>query len=853
MATIVTGWVADHPAVHRENLLASNATTRLSLLRHPTYPFLADVSSEESALLEDLRWVAMQYLGQVKTLDPDVAQAVEYLGHDGPTKFGWLPITWPRPDGDPRGSFVVRRRRDGTELDRTIVLMAANRSLKGQAIGTVQGLGVGLRVVMHVGRATSSGTLPIRVTGLSVCELHRADDPQAIDHPSIQRLDIYVRYAMGVIEGISRLRAVNLSGVEFVTPRLLRITGIGSRRIGEGPGDVRTNAPTDATVFQWTVDLGLTGKDGEEIAFVSSREQEQVTHALEAETHHKLFSRDPASCGPGRDANERSPTRDAIDSFREHVTTLPAQLRDPRFEVRQSQIGDPQNRPENVQSIGSGALELRSDRLSAAQAYLRAQEFFDFLADVDLPHDEYFKFASLPLLMRHRAGFSSSPEGKSVRAQVRVVDPETSSSEVLNMTKIRPQLEVAFGSAALRHRSELFDDHGRRSAQPLGIAADPRWAWHEFGHVLSYAATGALEYQFAHSVGDALAAVLNDATSRLAGDGLYDGATYPWIPAGRRHDRDAAAGWCWCGRRNGLRFTKPDFPPLLYKGYVEEQMLSSSVFRFYRAIGGHPENESAVRTRAATATGYLLMRSALLLGPSELVPARSADALLSAMIDADIGTLNSGELFPGGSLHKVLRWSFERQGLFATADPGDYAEGYGQPPAVDVWVMDRRENADSGGYDRVVLTWPEDLTPEEEEEEEAEAEGPAWFADPKAGVHVANGDIRVFVRNRGGETATNVVVRAWAAPAVSGLLQWQPVGDATLANVPAGGCATASIAAGPSGGPRYLFVEVSTSDDRSNLDTATYLPCAHSTPPSDRETVRDLVANDNNLALRLIP
>jgi hypothetical protein len=45
MATIVTGWVADHPAVHRENLLASNATTRLSLLRHPTYPFLADISS----------------------------------------------------------------------------------------------------------------------------------------------------------------------------------------------------------------------------------------------------------------------------------------------------------------------------------------------------------------------------------------------------------------------------------------------------------------------------------------------------------------------------------------------------------------------------------------------------------------------------------------------------------------------------------------------------------------------------------------------------------------------------------------------------------------------------------------
>jgi hypothetical protein len=404
---------------------------------------------------------------------------------------------------------------------------------------------------------------------------------------------------------------------------------------------------------------------------------------------------------------------------------------------------------------------------------------------------------------------------------------------------------VAFGSAALRNREVHPDDHDRPSAQPLGLAADPRWAWHEFGHVLSYAATGALEYEFAHSVGDALAAVLNDATSCLAGDRLYDGETYPWVPAGRRHDRDAAAGWCWCGRRNGQRHAKPTFPPRLYKGYVEEQMLSSSVFRLYRAIGGDPGNEAAMRKRAAAAAAYLLVRSASLLGPGALVPARSADALVSAMVDADIGTRQpSGDLFLGGCLHKVVRWAFERQGLFATAAPKDNAEGPGVPPTVDLWIMDRRLNAKDGGYEPVKLEWPV-AQPE-----------PDWFADPREGEGVwedASGNIHVIVRNRGAEAATDVAVRAWRAPAGPGALRWQPLREHCLATVPSGGAVPACIPAGLPSSKHYLLVEVSASEqDASNLDRGTSLPCATGTPPDQPEAVRDLVANDNNLALRLI-
>jgi hypothetical protein len=831
MVTERTEWDAEHRAVHREHLRGSDGNLALSLLRHPTHPFPDEISEEPSILFDELRRVAMAYLKKVAALDSEVARVHEYLlKPQALAEFEWLPITW--GDGrnvDPRGSFVVHRWKDGMELDRTIVLMAANRLLTDRQANDAEHFGVGLRVVIHVGRAIGSGKLPIRISGLSVCDLHRAAPPARAPE-LIRSLESYVRYVEDFVERTLRLQEADVRGVEFVTSELLRVAGVGTRT------DVDSD---EETVLTWTIDLRLVG---DTIEFISAREQDQRAHTLEADAPHpKLFFRDPASCGSGHDAVTRSPMRDGIDRFREEASFLPAALKEPgRFEVRQSKVADPLGRQTNVQSVDTNRLGLRSDSLSAAQAYLRAREFFDFFERVDLLPDDYFKFARLPLLMRHRASFSSSPDGKAVRAQVRLVNRKKSNW---------PQLEVAFGSAALRHRWELPDDHGRRSAQPLGIAADPRWAWHEFGHVLSYAATGALELQFVHSVGDALAAVLNDATSCLAGDGLYDGATYPWIPAGRRHDRDAAAGWCWCGRRNGLRYVKTSFPPLLYKGYVEEQMLSSTVFRFYRAIGGHPENDEAMRKRAATATGYLLIRAVLLLGPSTIVPARSADALLSAMIDADIGTLAPGdEIFPGGALHKVLRWSFERQGLFATDNPDEYAEGYGRPPAVDVWVMDRRRNADPGGYDPVVLKWPEDLTPEEEE-----AEGPAWFADPNDGVRVEDGDIHVIVRNRGREAATNVAVRAWAAPAATGSLQWQTVGDTIIASVPAGDSVTAHIAAGLSGGPQYLFVEVSTIGDESNLDPATYLPSAGDVPPSEREVVRDLVANDNNLALRLIP
>ena len=74
----------------------------------------------------------------------------------------------------------------------------------------------------------------------------------------------------------------------------------------------------------------------------------------------------------------------------------------------------------------------------------------------------------------------------------------------------RVTLEMRFALGDLMNSVEL---------SPLGIAADPRWCWHEFSHVLLMAATGQREFAFAHSAGDALAAIVCDAESKLALDG----------------------------------------------------------------------------------------------------------------------------------------------------------------------------------------------------------------------------------------------------------------------------------------------------------------------------------------------
>ena len=112
-------------------------------------------------------------------------------------------------------------------------------------------------------------------------------------------------------------------------------------------------------------------------------------------------------------------------------------------------------------------------------------------------------------------------------------------------------------------------------------------------------------------------------------------------------------------------------------------MLSSTLFRLYRAIGGDAARrngapEVELRRRAADMVTYLIVRALGSLGPASTAPATNASVFASALMDADRGTAvfdypglppdHVSQRRVGGRLHKVIRWAFEKQGLYARDD-----------------------------------------------------------------------------------------------------------------------------------------------------------------------------------------
>src|SRR5262249_37691317 len=142
------------------------------------------------------------------------------------------------------------------------------------------------------------------------------------------------------------------------------------------------------------------------------------------------------------------------------------------------------------------------------------------------------------------------------------------------------------------------DEYG----DPVGIACDYRVVLHELGgHGTLYSHVNGPNFGFAHSSGDSFGAVLCDPESKAADRFL----TFPWEPItviARRHDRPVAGGWAW-GGVNDLG------------GYNSEQILCTTHFRIYRAIGGD-STEVPMRHFAARHLPYLIMRAIGTLTPA---------------------------------------------------------------------------------------------------------------------------------------------------------------------------------------------------------------------------------------------
>lgn len=350
---------------------------------------------------------------------------------------------------------------------------------------------------------------------------------------------------------------------------------------------------------------------------------------------------------------------------------------------------------------------------------------------------------------------------------------------------------------------------------PVGIATNVRVALHEFGHALLWDHVNSPNFGWCHSAGDTLGAILNDPGSQAADRFL----TFPFTPILRRHDRSVAAGFAWGGTQDDTQ-------------YGSEQILSTTLFRVYRSAGGDDADVN-IRRFAARYLAFLIIKSIGTLTVTTTDPA----IYVTALMDADQSTL-SFEGHAGGAWHKVIRWSFEQQGLYQPMGAPKPVTQAGAPPPIDVYIDDGR----GGGY----MNYLADPFSTTDIWNRRNPDGVNAHEEPMVGL---TNHLYVRVRNRGTQAANNVTVKLFQGDPASGLtwpIGWTPASTSQLnapATIPSGG----QIIVGPFAwtpqiaNDERLLASTSTPGDLSNADTVNgSLP------------VQRLVPLDNNVAMRKV-
>jgi hypothetical protein len=536
---------------------------------------------------------------------------------------------------------------------------------------------------------------------------------------------------------------------------------------------------------------------------------------------------------PDSGADLLDPQRDPVSLLDlDHSGGGKRKLSGPRVKVRQkSTLGKKYDPPVQVPPF---AFSARTNEFAAVSAYCHCDSMAGLVKGFGFPLWDRCNNRAMSLTVEHRAKLLSGPAARDGRGINAYVTP-------FRAKKAQPlDVRMLFGLA----------DFADTWKHPLGLTADIRFVWHEFCHVLIVAATGSTEFDFAHSAGDALAAIACDPSSKLPA--AFRGVTFPFIQLPlRRHDRKVEDGWGW----NGTQYDRPNPTYGLRDpaGYNSEQILSTTLFRLYRAFGGDAvrrnnagELEADVerRTAAAYYCTYLIVRAIASLGCIETEPTVDASQLATALMEADIGTPYldyDGSKQLGGMLHKVVRWAFERQGLYQIAPAGPLNQP-GSPPAIDIYVDDGR----AGTY-RYRSDWnalPDVLWVSNSANNDAPGQ-------PQPGQ--AN-YVYVVLRNRGDQPAIAASVDVFATVGNASETwdtaagHWRKLqGNNTTHDVPGG----YSVKFGPfawtpqAGARNALLVRATVAGDRSNIDDASNLPCATGPAP-----VADLVRTDNNLGYR---
>jgi hypothetical protein len=858
----IAEWNPDHPAVWRELVHGEN---RAITLRHPAYPAMASWTNGAPSELES---IAAAYLAKVSRLFrlPDLFDDDRRFKLD--VRLTWLPVDAAETPA-PSASFLLGRYGEpaasGALIDRTAVLLAVEAADLQEPNTPKQPLGSrrGIRIVAHVSTYQANN---VRITGASCSiDLLEALDPERSGQFG-EIITAFVRNFFFTTRGKERLKNDIRLAVGLRNDTEIWLDGLRLRQLSGDCArlDVYANVPRpdDAPhALSYALTVGVLFRPGPEALPTIIAVEKFPLVADAAPVEARLFPLDPASlAGGGRDARpNRSPTR--LERYR-RTMTLPGVTLDhtgcvhllddlAQVKVMQSRLVDEAADECQEETVDPTSVShARMNPFGALSGYQHARSLFDTMRAYGLSPVQYFKFAAWPLLVRYRAPIQPGPgkDGKTINAQV-TYDPAGCDAvgAPWNTDTLKP-LQVRFALADLQRSSS--------HREPLGLAADPRWSWHEYSHVLLAASTGALELHFVHSVGDALAAIMCDPLSQLAHDEQrrWRGYTFPWVYLHRRHDRSVFDGWSWSGRYHRPARFASNGSNSRRKGYQSEQILSTSLFQLYRALGGDTVCDNGcpdlhARQAAADYTVYLIMRAIGLLGPAIWTSVETPDQLVSALIDADIGTwpVPQGPLQHrvGGWAHKVVRWAFEAQGLYATTDPLAVIDAPGKPPDVDVFIDTKRPNSEGdyprGGYAPASLDWHTG----------------SWQACPAA-VQVVNNDrVLVEVRNRGQSLANGVTVQVWCiawppntAPPAWNPERWTDLGSSAAQAVPAWPT-NPPVQFGPFVGlptpptKRLLILAAATCPaDPANNDPVTGLPCATVPTP-----IVDLVAGDNNLGL----
>jgi zinc metalloprotease ZmpB len=319
-------------------------------------------------------------------------------------------------------------------------------------------------------------------------------------------------------------------------------------------------------------------------------------------------------------------------------------------------IEPPPVAPPTEPANSSFDFDARTDNFSAVNAYYHCDAFFQLVQSLGFDVPTYFGGTTFPMPADHRGSISTT-DGAEVNAHC----------------------VGTAGGTGISYTSFMLADTGD-TANPIGIADDYRVVLHELGgHGTLYNHVSSANFHFSHSAGDSIAVATNDPGSQ-APDRFV---SFPWVNVvGRRHDRDPAQGWGW----SGSIALNPFDPTLDPGGYNNEQILSTTMFRLYRSLGGD-SSDLNTQTFAARYTVYLILRAI-----GSLTPATSpatASGFATALMTGDLGDWTS-EGQTGGANGKVIRWAFEKQGMFQPPGTATPNNNIGSPPAIDVYIDDGR-------------------------------------------------------------------------------------------------------------------------------------------------------------------